>query len=216
MDSSIDIKPALAHYVQEKYIKCWSEQFLSEEATEFVVGDDECNDVGSTVMDLSRFSKLKKISIGNNAYNTVSSLVLTGLTELESISIGNACFQHINELKFDGLTKLVNLTIGENCFNKVNELKIEDLSKLERVRIGRNSFTRTGTTGNPSRNFSLKNCPMLKEVQIGVNSFSDYTNSYIENLASLESIVFGAVDEDSNNFYNVREATFMSNGVKGE
>ena len=78
--------------------------------------------------------------------------------------------------------------------------------------IGVNSFTQyTNYYGsNSNRKFYLRNCPLLKEVQIGRYSFSDYTYSYVENLASLESIVFGNVDEDSYNFYNAIYASFES------
>ena len=100
--------------------------------------------------------------------------------------------------------ELKRISIGDNSYVHVNEVRLEGLSKLETLTIGTNSFN--GNNGY----FYLKDCPLLSDVQIGVTSFRSFSYSYIENLASLESIVFGSVTEDSRNFYNVREATFMS------
>ena len=202
--------------MQPYYIKCGRQAYLPTDAEEFIVEDGECSDAEITKLNLTKFTSLKRISIGANAYSSVTSLMLTGLTNLQNITIGNECFNSVSTFETTGFNNLLNLTIGDYCFANVDVLKIEGLDKLERVTIGRNSFTRTNAYGNPTPLFSLKNCPMLKEVQIGTNSFYHYLYSYVENLASLESIVFGSVDEDSNNFYNVREATFQSDGVKGE
>ena len=177
------------YYLQPYYIKCGRDTFLSEGAKDFTVGNYVCNDAESTVMDLTGFTSLETITIGNSAYNGVTSVNLAGLNNL------------------------VNLVIGHNCFNYVTELHIEGLSKLERVTIGSASFTEMESyapSSTSSKKFYLKNCPLLTEVEIGRYAFSDYSYSYVENLASLESIVFGDKDEDSYNFYNAIEAKFQS------
>ena len=202
----------LYYYLQPYYIKCGRTGYLPSDAKDFIVEDGECSDVESVVMDLTDFTSLETITIGNNAYSSVSSLVLTGLNNLVNLTIGDNCFNYASSLEITGLTNLVNLTIGNSCFKYVTELHIEDLNKLESVEIGMNSFTQyTNYYGsNSNRKFYLKNCPLLTEVEIGRYSFSDYMYSYVENLASLESIVFGDKDEDSYNFYNAIEAKFQS------
>ena len=206
------MKHELYYYLQPYYIKCGRTGYLPSDAKDFIVEDGECSDVESVVMDLTDFTSLETITIGNNAYSSVSSLVLTGLNNLVNLTIGDNCFNYASSLEITGLTNLVNLTIGNSCFKYVTELHIEDLSKLELVKIGMNSFTQyTNYYGsNSNRKFYLKNCPLLKEVEIGRYAFSDYSYSYVENLASLESIVFGDKDEDSYNFYNAIEAKFQS------
>ena len=113
---------------------------------------------------------------------------------------------------------LEKISIGDDSYKYVRELHIEGFNALKSVTIGVNSFTQyTNYYGsNSNRKFYLRNCPLLKEVQIGRYSFSDYTYSYVENLASLESIVFGNEDEDSYNFYNAIYASFESDWMNVE
>ena len=118
--------------------------------------------------------------VGSDLCNEAEYIDLREYKELKRISIGDNSYVHVNEVRLEGLSKLETLTIGTNSFN------------------GNNGY------------FYLKDCPLLSDVQIGVTSFRSFSYSYIENLASLESIVFGSVTEDSRNFYNVREATFQS------
>ena len=207
------MKHELYYYLQPYYIKCGRTGYLPSDAKDFIVEDGGCSDVESVVMDLTDFTSLETISIGNNAYSSVSSLVLTGLNNLVNLTIGDNCFNYASSLEITGLTNLVNLTIGNSCFKYVTELHIEDLSKLERVTIGSASFTEMESyapSSTSSKKLYMKNCPLLTEVEIGRYAFSDYSYSYVENLASLESIVFGDKDEDSYNFYNAIEAKFQS------
>ena len=78
--------------------------------------------------------------------------------------------------------------------------------------IGMNSFTKYKKSKYAYRNgkFYLRNCPLLKEVQIGRYSFSDYTYSYVENLESLELLEYGDVSKISYNFYFTKHASFES------
>ena len=76
-----------------------------------------------------------------------------------------------------------------------------------------NSFTtrKNGYGSSEYRKFYLMNCPSLKEVRIGRYSFSDYMYSYVENLESIELVEYGDVNEESYNFYNAFEVSFLSN-----
>ena len=115
----------------------------------------------------------------------------------------------VTSLDLSAYPELKSISIGDDSFSNVDVLHIEGMNKLETLTIGKNSFTKDSLdTPNYDRKFYLKDCPMLKNVAIGTNSFSDYTYSSVENLASLESIAFGAVEEESNNFYNVNYASF--------
>ena len=92
--------------------------------------------------------------------------------------------------------------VGDECFENVNEVKLIGLSKLERVVIGKKSFTKEKNWyGNdPARHFYLKNCRILKELNIGRYSFSDYSVCEIEDVPSLELIEMGELNEYSYNF----------------
>ena len=89
---------------------------------------------------------------------------VSGLKWLKSISIANYSCQSVNEVKLMGMKRLEKVTIGENCFKKKNGA------------------------------FYLKNCPVMKELRIGVESFVDYSICEFEDLPSLERIEMGDLE----------------------
>ena len=92
--------------------------------------------------------------------------------------------------------------VGDYSFAYVDETKLIGLTELERVVIGKNSFTRENSAGHdPNRRFYLKNCPQIRELKMGLDSFSDYFVCEIENVDSLEVIETGELNETSFNFY---------------
>ena len=163
---------------------------MYDNATEVVVGDNQCTD--ETSVDFSKYTKLQSITIGDGSFSNANSLLLSGLNELVSITIGDDCFSNVNELHLEGLLKLENVTIGMNSFTQ-----------------NKNNFG-----SNTNRKFYLKNCTLLKEVHIGRYSFSDYTYSYVESLDSLELLEFGDVTAISYNFYSAVYASFLSDLYK--
>ena len=113
--------------------------------------------------------------------------------------------------------KLKLLEVGNYSFAYVNEVKLIGLHALESVVIGQNSFTKhKNSYGNdPSRHFYLKDCEQLKELKMGRCSFSDFNVCEIENLASLEVIEMGELNEDSCNFmYASLELKSDDDGMK--
>ena len=217
-------------------MKCWSDEINPIDATEIVVADDECTIGDNAILDLSKYKRLRSISIGDNSFPNVVTLNLTGLNELTSISIGDNSFPNVVTLNLTGLNELMSISIGDESFSNVNELHIDGLNGLENLTIGMNSFTKnknsygSGTDGSynydgkpanayssyMNRKFYLRNCPLLKEVRIGRYSFSDYMYSYIENLDSLELLQFGDVAETSYNFYIAEYASFESDRMNND
>ena len=107
-----------------------------------------------------------------------------------------------NVLDLTRFSKLESLVIGDNCFSYVEEVKLIGLNELESVEIGMNSFTQhKNDAGNdPNRHFYLKDCPSLKSLRMGRNSFSDYTVCEIENVNALETIEMGELNGASRTF----------------
>ena len=68
--------------------------------------------------------------------------------------------------------------------------------------IGKISFTKSGFCRVPDRDFYLKNCPQLKLLVVGNQSFSGYTVCEIENVDALEVIEIGDLNGRSFNFYS--------------
>ena len=73
---------------------------FSRGVEEIVIGNkmvnEECNDLMGMKLDLSKFTKLKRIEIGDECFKSVREFLLDGLDHLESIHIGEQCFQHSN------------------------------------------------------------------------------------------------------------------------
>ena len=94
--------------------------------------------------------------------------------------------------------------VGDYSFAFVDEVKLIGLNQLERVVIGRYCFAKEKSTlskSNPSRHFYLRDCPMVKTLEIGCGSFMDYSLCEIENDGSLEVIEMGDWNGESLSFY---------------
>ena len=178
---------------------------LNTTVTEITAPSNSLNDASLTVLDLSRFRRLKKLVIGDGCFMNVDQLNLIGLSKLRSVVIGNnQCnAESVTELDLSKYPLLKSVTIGDESFMYVNEVSIIGLSDLESVQIGKNSFTKkkNGSGNDPNRHFYLKNCPKLKSLKMGRYSFSDYTVIEIENVDALEVIEMGDLNEWSYNFY---------------
>ena len=104
--------------------------------------------------------------------------------------------------------KLKSIEVGNNCFGSVKELKIVGLPVLEKVVIGQFSFTAVKSehpeTKDTDRKFHLTDCPQVKELTVGMYSFSDYGVCEIKNDRSLEVVEIGELGSTSPgfNFYH--------------
>ena len=108
----------------------------------------------------------------------------------------------LTELDLSSFTSMKVLEVGEYSFAFVEEVKLIGLSQLERVVIGQKSFTKhkNDWDNDPTRHFYLKNCERVRELKMGLDSFSDYSVCEIENVPSLEVIEMGEMDRESYNF----------------
>ena len=116
------------------------------------------------------------------------------LAEIVFVNDDSCNSKRITAIDLSGFVHLKTLTICDNCFQYVNDLNMSGLKTLESVLIGKGCFTRK--TGQ----FRIVGCPSLKELKIGLSSFSNFVVCDIENCA-LESIDMGDRDSDSRSFY---------------
>ena len=114
----------------------------------------------------SRFQSLKTLVIGNGLFWSVNRLELNNLTSLQILYIGNGSFVNVRVFELDGLDELESVVIGENSF-RIDDNKRSDGS------------------------CRIVNCPKLKSIQIGYQSFRDYHSFELNNLPSLQSIDIG-------------------------
>ena len=115
-------------------------------------------------------------------------------TNLEYLEIGSNSFRSVDTFVIDGL----------NSFRSVDTFVIDGLNNLTSINIADNSFTqiKNGYIKNESKSFHIKNCESLESIEIGRNSFSDYSGEFeLYNLPLLQSLIIGISDMIADNFY---------------
>ena len=109
-----------------------------------------------------------------------------------TVTIPNGYFNGNNIASFNisnnGVLK--SIVIGDECFGKVRVFDLNGLDELESVVIGKKSF-RISSRERSDGDYRIVNCPKLKSIQIGDESFYDYRSFELNNLPSLQSIEIG-------------------------
>ena len=118
---------------------------LSSTVTEIIVENRCCRDPSFTVLDLTRFTNVRRIVIGHDAFMYVEEVKLIGLSELESVEIGmNSFTQHKNSYGNDpnrhfylkNCPKLKSLEMGRYSFSDYSVIEIENVDALEVIEMG--------------------------------------------------------------------------------
>ena len=127
------------------------------------------------------------ISIPSSSANMVDYTVfnISRFTLLEELEIGDECFMYVDTFNIDGLNELKSLKIGINSFttNKFGygndpsrSFHILNCDELESIEIGSYSFNDYGG------GFELKNLPKLSTIkigEIGTDSSNFYFSSFV-------------------------------------
>ena len=175
-----------------------------------IIPRNVCN-YDSSSFDLSTFSRLKWIIIGENNFYSVQTFRIDGLQRLRRLIVKNNSFAKIlnSTNQYDkrifhisNCELLSSIEIGNNCFESVKTFRIEGLYRLKTVIIGKNSFTqKSAQVGYQTKSFHILNCESLESIEIGEYSFSDFGGEFeLKNLPQLQSIQIGAVGKTSYNF----------------
>ena len=118
---------------------------LEGSVTEIVV-DNGIGDSEFTELDLSRFSQLKRLEIGDYCCMSVNELKLIGLSELERVVIGENSFTKSKSWYRDDSSrhfhlkncpKLKSLKIGAFSFSDYSVCEIENVDALEVIEMGK-------------------------------------------------------------------------------
>ena len=118
---------------------------LSSTVTEIIVENRCCRDPSFTALDLTRFTNVRRIVIGHDAFMYVNEVKLIGMNELESVEIGKNCFtKKKNSYGNDpnrhfylkNCPKLKSLKIGRYSFSYYTVCEIEKVDALEVIEMG--------------------------------------------------------------------------------
>lgn len=125
-----------------------------------------------------------KIKSGSYKEEWIVELNLSCFSNLKRFSVGNGCFPHVSNVKVIGMKLLESVAIGNSCFNG----KGKNYGASEK----------NDSVTDPS--FYLKDCPVMRELKIGYDSFSDYSICEIERMNSLEVIEIGTTECNVSDF----------------
>ena len=118
---------------------------LSSTVTEIIVENRCCRDPSFTVLDLTRFTSVRRIVIGHDAFMYVEEVKIIGLSELESVEIGmNSFTKEKNSYGNDpnrhfylkNCPKLKSLKVGRYSFSDYTVIEIENVDALEVIEMG--------------------------------------------------------------------------------
>ena len=123
-------------------------------------------------LNLIKSRGIEELIIGNGLYNdncddiSKMKVNLSEFKKLKRIEIGNECFEHVREFVLDGLESLESVKIGEKCFRISGKVRNDGICRIT-------------------------NCPNLRQLEIGNESFKDFKSFELSNVNSLQSIKFG-------------------------
>ena len=87
---------------RSEYDECWSSNPVKSTITQLTIAQGKCNSVRDT-LDLSRYPHLKSLTIGNNSFQNLKSLIVSGLKELTSVVIGELSLRNVVTVTIKGL-----------------------------------------------------------------------------------------------------------------
>ena len=123
---------------------------LDLSVTEIII-DNGVGDWNFTVLDLSRFTRLRTLEIGNHCMSYVTTVNITGLAELESVKIGINSFTKSKNgvlilpyadrhFYLKNCPKLKSLKIDHFSFSDYTVIEIENVDALEEIEFGNFAF----------------------------------------------------------------------------
>ena len=124
---------------------CYLVHSRPETVTEIRIGSGECNSKWLAMFDLSKYTNLKSVVIGDDSYEFVEELKLTGLSKLESVEIGMNSFtkkknsygnDSYRHFYLKNCPKLKSLKMGRFSFSDYTVIEIENVDALEVIEMG--------------------------------------------------------------------------------
>ena len=134
-----------------------------------------CEDYQNEVLDLSRFTELEALTIGDGCFNKASKVSVVGLAKLKSMTVGAKSFQNESndsELVVSDCPELISLSVGNESFKGFKEMKLSEVKALKTITIGDECFK--------DCDLVLRDLKSVESVVIGVNSFEKSRHSVVE------------------------------------
>ena len=144
----LDVNEILSRYFpSESNLTIDQFESLDSNITSLILPNWSCNDVNYILFDISRFTLLESLEIGNDSFGSIETFLINDLPKLRSLKIGSNSF---TQVKYDRIAR-----------NESKSFHIMNCESLESIEIGVNSFSDFGGE------FELSNLKSLKSIKIG-------------------------------------------------
>ena len=128
---------------RKQYKECWSDEMVWSDVESLSILSNTCNEESVIELDLSKYPKLKSVTIGDECFMYAEEVKLIGLSELESVEIGMNSFTK-NSVGNDpnrhfylkDCPKLKSLKMGRYSFSDYTVIEIENVDMLEVIEMG--------------------------------------------------------------------------------
>ena len=125
---------------------------------------------------------------------------------MTTLTIGDEAFKNATSFSMSSLNLIETIDIGNDCFKSIaNDLRLNHFPELISLRIGNSSFYNEDNPDVIAKLFQIYNNSKLVSIEIGEYSFSKFGGSFaVSSLPSLQSLIIGSIENESNNFMNVK------------
>ena len=130
---------------------------LDSNITSLILPNWSCNDVNYTIFDISRFTLLESLEIGNDSFGSIESFLINDLPKLRSLKIGSNSFTKLKHLEWNNDDDRIPLM---GALNESKSFHILNCESLESIEIGDYSFLDFGGE------FELSNLKSLRSIKI--------------------------------------------------
>ena len=137
------------------------------------VKDNTCNDDSLTEVNLSRFQNMRKIEIGSNSLNQVSSLSLSNMPKLNSFTSGMNSLSQSQAFIASNNPLLQQIGIGDHSFQLSSSFHLNELPKISSLEIGSNCFKGSEKQSQERRLSSDSSLPSSYSLSFVLNDFDE-------------------------------------------
>ena len=117
---------------RKQYKECWSDEMVWSDVESLFILSNTCNEESVIELDLSKYPKLKSVTIGDECFMYVDEVKLIGLSELESVEIGSQSLTRIRSEDDMDKEKDLRDQIGHN-----RHFYLKNCPKLKSLKFGR-------------------------------------------------------------------------------
>ena len=154
----LDVNEILSRYIpSESNLTIDQFESLDSNITSLILPNWSCNDVNYKIFDISRFTLLESLEIGDDSFGSIETFLINNLSKLRSLKIGSNSFTQVKAVDWNSDEEKA----FEACRNESRSFHILNCESLESIEIGVNSFSDFGGE------FELSNLKSLKSIKIG-------------------------------------------------